>query len=295
MKGVTFQRLEALRALRSGDGILRAAQGSKSRQGLLSRQLRELEEACGMRLVDRHGRCLQLTHKGEAVVQRYELLLVELGNEKESPGLEEAEKVVRIGGGEVALVAGAIPALSQFLGAIQATVHLKNLRSIEAIQMFRRGELDLVLSSVDPQPLREGESASLLLEDRYIIVVPKGGVHSGGLFLETLLDERIAILEGRTPIRNFLESETRKLGKTLSLGALCSSYGQVLEFVERGKMFGVIPSICAPLAANKSLQVISLVASHAPRCQVWMVHREADFSCEGDVGAILKALRKPKR
>ena len=96
MKGITFERLEVLRKLKVSKEILNAAGGSKSGQGLFSRQLRELESACGMSLVDRGNRRLRLNQKGESVTQRYEQLLEELG--LVTAATEETESVLRIGG-----------------------------------------------------------------------------------------------------------------------------------------------------------------------------------------------------
>jgi len=287
MKGITLERLEVLRKLQEGAGVLQAAGGSKSRQGLFSRQLRELEGACGMTLVDRRNRRIQLNQKGEALVQRYEQLLEELGL---TDTKEEREPSIRIGGGEVALVEGLIPLLGNYFDRIKMTLQFRNLRSSDAIRLFRRGELDIVLSTEAPQPLREGERHRLLLEEGYVIVTNSKADQSKGLFLKTLLKEKLVLLEGKTPIRTFLENEAHRLHIKLKLGALCSTYGQILNLVEKGGFVGVIPSICSAVAREKGLQLRRLISNKPPPYQVWLLYRVADPAGKGDLAMVLKAL-----
>jgi DNA-binding transcriptional LysR family regulator len=287
MKGITLERLEVLKKLGEAEGVLGAAGGSKSRQGLFSRQLRELEGACGMALVDRGNRRLQLNQKGEAVVQRYEQLLEELGLiERE----EKRESALRIGGGEVALVEGVIPLLRDFFERAEVTLQFRNLRSSDALRLFRRGELDLVLSTMAPEPLRDGEGCQLLFEEGYIIVTPRTADQSKGLFLKPLVRQKLVLLEGRTPIRAFLEKEARKSRRKLKLGALCSTYGQVLNLVEKAEFVGVIPSICSSVALEKGLLVKRLISEEPPPYKFWMLHRIADSSRKKGLAMILKAL-----
>lgn len=291
MNGITMERLEVLRKLRGEDGVLRAAGGSKSRQGLFSRQLRELEQACGTSLVDRAGRRLQLNQKGEAVVQRYEQLLEEIGVLAKADGPDPA---LRIGGGEVALVQGVIPLLGDCFDEITATLQFRNLRSADAIRLFRRGELDLVLSTEAPSPLRTEEDCRLLLEEGYVIVTPPEKKRSQGLFLKTLLREKLVILEGKTPIRSYLEREARKMQCRPRLGALCSTYGQILEVIVEAGFSGVIPSICGPAARERGLQVKRLISEEPPPFQLWVLYRNEDRKKRRGLGMVLKALRVEK-
>ncbi|MFT6239547.1 MAG: DNA-binding transcriptional LysR family regulator [Akkermansiaceae bacterium] len=287
MKGITLERLEVLKKLGESAGVLQAAGGSKSRQGLFSRQLRELEGACGMTLVDRRNRRIQLNQKGEAVVQRYEQLLEELGL---IDSREESEPVIRIGGGEVALVEGVIPLLENHFEDIETTLQFRNLRSSDSIRLFRRGELDLVLSSVAPKPLREGEECRMLFEEGYVIVTPSEADQSEGLFLKTLVKQKLVLLEGKTPIRIFLENEALKLRQKLRLGALCSTYGQILNLVEKGHFVGVIPAVCSQVALEKGLRVKRLLSDKPPSYQFWLLYRMADPTREGGLAIVLKAL-----
>ena len=289
MKGITLERLEVLKKLGEAEGVLGAAGGAKSRQGLFSRQLRELEGACGMALVDRGNRRLQLNQKGEAVVQRYEQLLDELGI---SGRKVKRERAIRIGGGEVVLMEGVIPLLADHVDSIQLPLQFRNLRSGDAIRLFRRGELDLALSSLDPKPLRDGEVCQLLFEQGYLIVTPPDEDQSKGLFLKTLVRQKLVLLEGMTPIRVFLENAARKSHHTLKLGALCSTYSQLLNLVGRAGFVGVVPSICGAVALDKGLVVKRLISEEPPPFKLWMLYRFADSSRKNDMALILKVLRR---
>lgn len=287
MRGITLDRLEVLRKLKTEEGVLRAAGGSKSRQGIFSRQLKELEEACGTPLVDRRGRCLQVNQKGEAVVQRYERLLEEIGLITKA---DKDESAIRIGGGETALVQGVIPLLGELFSKLRTTLQFKNLRSSDAIRMFRRGELDLVLSTTAPKPLREGECCRVLLEQGYIVVTPKKAAQSQGLFVKTVVKKRLVLLEGRTPIYAFLRTEARKAGQRLQIGALCSTYGQVLEVIERSGLVGVIPSICGRVALERGLMVKRFISDKTPPFQLWILYREDDQVGSSDLATVLESI-----
>lgn len=287
MKGITLDRLEVLRLLGEGGGVLSAAGGSRSRQGQFSRQLKSLEKACGFSLIDRAKQRLQLNQKGEAIVQKYELLLEELGFLAQPDAPNEG---LRIGGGEVALVEGVINLLEGSFPEIQSTLHFKNLRSIDAIRMFRRGDLDLVLSSTPTVPLREDEVCRKLLSTGYIIVMSQSASQTQGLLLKTLVREKLALLEGRTDIRAFLEEESNKVGEKLRLGALCSTYGQILELVEKGGFVGVIPSVCAKVALRKGLCVKRLISESPPPFEYWLLYRTADIQEVEGMNRVLQAL-----
>lgn len=287
MKGLTLDRLEVLRKLGESEGVLGAAEGSKSRQGLYSRQIRELEIACGIALVDRSNRKLRLNQKGEAVVQRYQRLLEEIGVQRKA----KSEDAIRIGGGEVALVEGVMPLLAGYYEEIGKPLQFRNLRSADAIQDFRRGELDLVLSTMAPTPLREGEISKQLIEVDYLIVTHRQNELAPRIFLKTLLKEKLALLEGQTPIRSYLEREARQAGVPLNLQALCSTYGQIIKLVELGHFVGVIPAICGPAALASGLEIKRLISGSPPPFRVWSLHREEDGEDSEDMGRLLGALK----
>ena len=111
-----------------------------------------------------------------------------------------------------------------------------------------------------------------------------------GLLLKTLVREKLALLEGRTDIRAFLEEESNKVGEKLRLGALCSTYGQILELVEKGGFVGVIPSVCAKVALRKGLRVKRLISESPPPFEYWLLYRTADIQEVEGMNRVLQAL-----
>ena len=155
---------------------------------------------------------------------------------------------------------------------------------------IRDGCLAAVAVEPSLEPLRDGEGCQLLFEEGYIIVTPRTADQSKGLFLKPLVRQKLVLLEGRTPIRAFLEKEARKSRRKLKLGALCSTYGQVLNLVEKAEFVGVIPSICSSVALEKGLLVKRLISEEPPPYKFWMLHRIADSSRKKGLAMILKAL-----
>ncbi|OAI56409.1 hypothetical protein AYO49_04430, partial [Verrucomicrobiaceae bacterium SCGC AG-212-N21] len=72
VQGLSLDRLKSFLAFVDAKSIVRAAGGDASRQTLISRQIRELEEFFGVELVRRQGRGLALTNAGRtlAVITR---------------------------------------------------------------------------------------------------------------------------------------------------------------------------------------------------------------------------------
>jgi DNA-binding transcriptional LysR family regulator len=56
LKGLSFDRLRAFIAVFESESVTRAAGGDPTRQSQYSRQIRELEEALGVKLFDRRNR-----------------------------------------------------------------------------------------------------------------------------------------------------------------------------------------------------------------------------------------------
>lgn len=286
-KGLTFERLEILRKLATDEGVLAAAGGEKSRQGLYSRQLKQLEEATGLVLMDRSGRRLRLNQKGSAVVQRFEALLSELGSDRPN----SPENALRIGGGEIALVEGIMPLLRKNWPNLGRALHFRNLRSLDAISDFRRGDLDVILVTVKSPRLLTNESHRELINCRYIAVQPKQAEDSNSLLLRSVLKSKIALLEGATPIRNYLETKSAEHKIPLAYGAFCSTYNQVLKMVETGGFTGVIPMICADLARKQNLWVKKIIASDLPLFSISIIYREHDLGHIEGLQEFLKALK----
>ncbi|MBK1832769.1 LysR family transcriptional regulator [Roseibacillus ishigakijimensis] len=282
MKGVTLARLAVLESLSESVSLNQAA-GNAVRQSQFSHQIKLLEKATGLVLVERVGRRLRLSRKGYEVLGRYQKLMREIQGESIEGDCEE----VTIAGGEMALVQFVIPALAPCLLPDFPAMRLRNMRSAEAMQEFRRGVVDIVLSSSEP-PKEVGQRSLRLHQGDFLALTRRKYPAAKRVMVSTILKERLILLEGVTPLRMALEQAAERQGVRLQIAALCSTYEQALALAAQSSFMAVVPGLCRPLAKDNGLGIRKLAGDDLPDSEIWLMHRE-----QPGAGAqqVLRALR----
>lgn len=166
--GITLRQLSYLTALAEEAHFGRAAARVHVTQPALSMQIRELESALGLKLVDRLPRGVRLTRAGHEVMARASRILAEV---------REMESAARRGafGGVVTL--GVIPTLAPYLvppalAALRGAADLPQdlrLREAETETLLRElsdGTLDAAVIATPPGP---GMTELPLFEDRFLL------------------------------------------------------------------------------------------------------------------------------
>lgn len=259
-------RLQSLAKLKDFESLNQAA-GKPGRQAQFSRQIRELEDASGLHLVDRSSLRLRLTRKGHEVVRLYEQLVLALNGGR----VERLDKEIVIGGGELALVNWVIPLLSSVINSLTETIRFRNMRSLDALQGYQRGEVDIVVSSFEPE-LAKGEGrARRISQGGYLVVGGRCQGVSPGIELAEVVKQPLVLLEGKTPVRLALEEEAARQGRDLRVAVLCSTYEQVLTAVRVSDWLGVVPGICQNAAKNKGLGARPLLGDAELDFALWVL------------------------
>src|ERR1051325_1043787 len=88
-RGFTLKNLHLLLELEEAGSLVKVAKGNETRQGLYSRQLRELSECFGVALTERQGRELKLTEHGRRLARLVRETFLNMGNFQHSCGEEQ--------------------------------------------------------------------------------------------------------------------------------------------------------------------------------------------------------------
>jgi len=149
--GLSLDRLRSFLELSQAGSIAKAASGDLSRQALISRQIRELEEFFGTELTLRSGKTLILSPAG----QRLALIIREQFQDLNDFQLEQQNqaKSFSVGAGASILEWLVIPAASMIRRVLSnPTMQLSSLRSRELIEHIRDGRLDFAIVREDAIP-----------------------------------------------------------------------------------------------------------------------------------------------
>ncbi|WP_181707695.1 LysR substrate-binding domain-containing protein [Chthonobacter rhizosphaerae] len=173
---VTLRQLRYLEALASEAHFGRAAERCAVSQPALSTQIRDLEAALTVTLVERTPSGARLTRVGEEVVARARRILAEVG---------DLEAFARARGAALAgpLRLGVIPSIAPYLLPKllpRAAEHFPDLQleiretvTATLVDELSSGDLDLVVASV---PLDHAAFAELpLFDDAFVLAAPRRG------------------------------------------------------------------------------------------------------------------------
>lgn len=107
--GLSLDRLRALLQVSAGGSIVKAAGGDPVRQSQFSRQIKELENFFQIKLVERHGKGIQLTARGRELARISRFFLLGLAQFRR--GCLSEEQTFRIGAGATMLDRFLLPAI----------------------------------------------------------------------------------------------------------------------------------------------------------------------------------------
>ncbi|MDB4353816.1 LysR family transcriptional regulator [Akkermansiaceae bacterium] len=255
-KGVSIERLKTLVALGDSEGITAAAGGQAVRQSQFSRQLKELEVAMELSLVDRsvvpHG----LTKEGKSLAAAARSLLE--GVEREVRELRMERQTLRIGAGESVIQWLLIPLLSKLMDEGEVRIEFRNLRSREAIDAVRTGKVDLALSHNFAKNVKTVHSK--LIGSYAPVLVCRKTILKGrnSVSIDQLSDFNLAVISGSGALRTKIDDLLLSSGPRIVMEA--TSYGQAVESCRVGKKtLAIVPGFVGRGWLSKmGLKVVSL-------------------------------------
>ncbi len=242
--GLSLDRLRSFLQFAEAGSISKAASGELSRQALISRQIRELEEFFGAQLTHRSGKTLAISPAGE----RLALLIREQFQDLNDFHLEQQKqlKSFSLGAGASVLDWLVIPAASKIRKALgQSSLRLSSQRSRDLVEHVRDGRLDFAVVREDAIPpnlprLPLAQMKFHVCVSRKLIGMQPKSKLDDITFLQSL--PFAASTSGGQLDQAFRRAMTTD-GGPFTPAFECDSLLQVMALVEQGASAGLLPSL----------------------------------------------------
>ena len=254
--GLSLDRLRVLVAVANAGSIVKAAGDDPVRQSQYSRQLKELETFFGQKLTERKGRTLNLTPSGQRLANLSREQFNALAHFKSENG--QMPLTVRIGAGESLIKWLLIPNLGHIKTARDSVNwRFANLQTPEIMERLLDQRLDfgLVRGVEETPPLKSARlgrlSSALFVPKKMTVAMPARP--------ETAITQLpMAILEGRSRMRQMIEDACRKAGRPHSIRFECASQPEIAVVVRHGLAAGILPTLAGDTFAGSDVQMFDL-------------------------------------
>lgn len=255
-KSITLQQMEAIISLVEERSFSRAAKRMLLTQPALTKNIRNVEDYLGVRVVNRSNSGISLTPEGK-IIYDYAQRMLKLRDEARTKIIKLHENT----GGNIYIGASTIPAtyilpraLSEFKKKHpDIRIYIKTADSEEAMNMVLDNEVEI--GCIGKKPLNKKLLAVPLWKDRLVLAVPK--LHrwykKKSITLSELLDEPFIIREKGSATRELFES-CLKESKSLSLSRLniCGELGSS-EAIKEAVIAGLGVSVISIHAIQREL------------------------------------------
>lgn len=226
--GISLDRLQALREVVRAGSITRAARDDSNRQSLISRQIKELEGALGLALLERAVKPYGPTPAAIRLVESCERFVREVDEvSAEASGLRLP---ITVGAGEVVIREFLIPRIGkQRKGTPPVSWVMRNLTWRKIQEGLAAERLDVGMASGLEA---SGQVEVTNLESYGIkLVLPENDKPDKSGW-SRLADMRVVVMDGDGKFRQFLTGCEREQGVKLNIGAECTSYPQAVDLAE---------------------------------------------------------------
>ncbi|HEY1455284.1 MAG TPA: LysR substrate-binding domain-containing protein [Candidatus Dormibacteraeota bacterium] len=270
---VTLRQLRTFKTVADLSSFSLAAQRLKLSQPSVSYQVKELEEALGLPLLDRLGRRVQLTEAG-SVLYGYARRTLDIVDEA-ALALEEMRGIkrgsLRVGASTtvgIYLLPSALGAFKKLHPGLVISLEIGTRARVQ--EQVLNNELDLAV--VGPA-LKDADLAVLpFLSDELVVVAPAGHALAGrrGLSLKDLSDLPFVMREASSGSRWSLDKEARKAGARLKVAMELGSNGAIKHAVESGLGLAVLSRYACALELSGG-RLVELDVSGFPIRRDWHI------------------------
>lgn len=246
ISGFTVERLRAFCKIAESGSIVLAAKGDPTRQSQFSRQVKELEEYFGTKLLERAGKTIRLTEDGRKLALLTQAYFRSVEEMRASSAKDEA---IRIGAGESVFRWLIMPRLT-VLQNIAGNVRLEFLTktTVQSVESVKGGHLDLAI--VRKEAADDGLSTLPCGSLAYALVVPRkllpGRTAAGFQLLQKL---PFALLSGDGVLAKGVLALAAKVNVRFDIRVRAESFSLLISAIENADLAAVIP---APAIADLS-------------------------------------------
>lgn len=238
ISGFTVERLRAFCKIAESGSIVLAAKGDPTRQSQFSRQVKELEEYFGTKLVERAGKTIRLTEDGRKVALLTQAYFRSVEEIRASSAKDE---VLRIGAGESVFRWLMMPRLVEMQN-LAANVRLEFLTktTAQSVESVKAGHLDLAI--VRKEAADDSLSVLPCGSLAYALVVPRKMLPSRTAAGFQLLQKvPFALLTGDGVLAKAVLALTGKVNVTLDIRMRAESFSLLVSAIENADLAAVIP------------------------------------------------------
>ncbi|MCR9109146.1 hydrogen peroxide-inducible genes activator [Marivita sp. XM-24bin2] len=293
MTGVTFKQLRYFDALARHQHFGRAAEACAISQPALSLQIKELETAAGVLLVERGARIVRLTPIGEDFVAKAREVLL---------AVDELEDLMRASQGPFAgrfrlgviptvapyLLPATITALTNRFPDIDLELRESVTKSLVADLLESRLDAAIVALPISEPALRE----FALFQEDFVLVRPQADAGKPIPSPQMLRSMRLLLLEEGHCFRDqalsfcdITKTQPRQLMEGSSLSTL-------VQMVGSGMGVTLIPEMAVPLETRSAQVSVATFDPPRPNRTIGMVWRKSNPLADQlmDVGAIVRGV-----
>ena len=274
-RAVTLHQLRTFKAVADKLSFSAAGHDLRISQPSVSYQVKELEVALGLPLLDRLGKRVQLTEAGE-LLYGYARRTLNLLDEA-AVALEEMRGIrrgsLRVGASTtvgIYLIPSALGAFKRLHPKLAISLEIGNRGQVQ--ERVLKNELDLAV--VGPV-LKEPDLVSLpFMEDELVVIAPAGHrlAAKPGLSLRDLKDEEFLLRETGSGTRWAVDLAARRAGVTLKVGMELGSNGAIKHAVEGGLGLAVLSRYAISLERSSASLIVLDVAGFPIRREWHIVH-----------------------
>jgi len=274
-RSITLHQLRVFRAVADHLSFSVAAQHLNLSQPSVSYQVKELESALGLSLLDRLGKRVQLTEAG-GMLYGYVRRMLNLLDEA-AVGLEDIRGIrrgtLKVGASTtvgIYLIPAALGAFKREHPDLAISLEIGSRGAVQ--EKVLRNELDLAV--VGP-PLKDSDLVSLpFMKDELVVVAPAGHALAGrrSLSLRDLKDEPFLMREQGSGTRWAVEKAAKRAGVTLTVGMELGSNGAIKHAVEGGLGVAVLSRYAIGLESASGDLVVLDVSGFPVRREWNIVH-----------------------
>jgi DNA-binding transcriptional LysR family regulator len=237
--GFTIERLRTFCRIAAAGSIAQAAKGDPTRQSQFSRQVKELEEFFGTKLVERAGKTVRLTEAGRTLAVLTQSYFRSVEELRQSSTQEE---VIHLGAGESVFRWLLMPRLAELQGQAQGVrFEFHTQGTAQCLDGVKAGRLDLAIVRKDAADDSLGSLPCGTM--RYTLVVPRkllpGRTAAG---LESVRSLPFALLTGDGVLANGVLKLAAKNGLQLDVKVKAENFSLVVSAIQNADLATVLPA-----------------------------------------------------
>jgi DNA-binding transcriptional LysR family regulator len=292
-RAVTLRQLRTFKTVADMSSFSLAAQRLKLSQPSISYQVKELEEALGLPLLERLGKRVELTEAG-SVMYGYARRMLDVLDEA-TVAIEEMRGIqrgtLRVGASTtvgIYLLPAALGAFKKLHPGLVISLEIGTRARVQ--EQVLRNELDLAV--VGPA-LKDPDLAIIpFLSDELVVIAPDGHPLAAKhrLTLKDLSDQPFVMREAASGSRWSLEKAARRAGANLKVAMELGSNGAIKHAVESGLGLAVISRYACALEFSSG-RLVELDVRGFPIRRDWHIVHLRRRKLPASVSAFIEFLK----